>query len=163
MSEIEDRVLQIVIGGLRNMADELESIRKDRPQLNNEASVLRKSAPAFEEGVFDPELDIPPVVPLVSGDRLQRDWCGLILFGQLYALNQRRDRGATASERLAMAKAAGYADNRAWSGWPNTWHDDESGGRWIDKDGLGFLRHYYNAVSRTLPDDLPLPSPEDQK
>ncbi|WP_426516775.1 hypothetical protein ACPPVQ_18850 [Diaminobutyricibacter sp. McL0618] len=134
------------------MADELELLRNVDPESAGE----RKLAPMREEGVFDPEFDSAPVTPLVNGDREQKDWCGLILFGQLYALNRRRGRGATATERLTIAKAAGYTDNRAWSGWPNTWHDDEAGGRWIDNDGLGFLRHYYNEVRRTAPDDLPL-------
>jgi len=103
--------------------------------------------------MFDPERDTPPVTPLVDGDRAQRDWCGLMLWGQLVALNVREGRGATQEESVAIAKRAGYRDGRAWNNWTG-WRKGEDGGRWATAVGLGHLRQYFETVDRAMLEDL---------
>ena len=101
--------------------------------------------------VFDPDADTPPLQPAVEGNRAERDWCGLMLWAQLRALNVREGRGATPQESVEMAKAAGYRDGRGWNNW-HGWHKDDQGNRWITD--VGNVRYYYSAVERALPADL---------
>ena len=152
VSDTNSEVLQIVIDGFREMADKLDAIRRA------EITDAPRQQP-INVGVFDPDTDTPPVTPSPDprAPRIQQDWCGLMLFAGLWAWEVRRGRGATASERLAIAQSAGYRDNRAWTGgWTDTWEDDAEGRRTIASRGKEFLDHYYKAVGRTLPDDLAL-------
>lgn len=117
--------------------------------------------------IFDPEKDQPPVEPSLTGTREAMDWCGLILFGRLRALNMRRRRGASIDEQREIGLAAGCQGRHGFSGWPWTWVDRDDG-RWITDDddlsatdvaagrssGMAFLRHYSRAVGVKLPDDL---------
>lgn len=143
-------VIAAVVADLRRQADMLERL------LDDGATHALTEAARLE--VFDPDVDDPPVRPDVDGTREERDWCALLLWGQLWALNVRARRGATTPESVAMAKRAGYRDGRAWNSWSG-WRKDDDGARWVDlsqdgQGGLGALRHYYSAVNRALPGDL---------
>lgn len=156
-----DEALRIIIAGLRSIADDLE-------QLGERGGQPAAAAPLVPNKAFDPEIDVPDVKPVPNdGTRDQLDWCGLIFFSRLRAINVRQHRGATPQERVAIARAAGYRDARAYSGWTWTWEDREDG-RWITDDddlieedkakgrlsGVAFMRHYAEALDRVLPDDI---------
>lgn len=133
-------------------AEELTAIAAELRRLAARTEHLTKQLAGDALTVFDPEVDEPPVRPLVDGDRAQRDWCSVVLWGRLFAINVRQHRGATKEEVVAIAKAAGYTDGRGWNRW--TGWEERDGGRWALRGGFGHLRHYYEAVSRTLPFDL---------
>ncbi|MET4098564.1 hypothetical protein ABIB37_000801 [Agrococcus sp. UYP10] len=103
--------------------------------------------------VFDPTEDEPPVPLNLEGTRHQRDWCALLLWARLKALNVREGRGATKAESTEIAQLAGYTDARGWNRWSG-WVKDDENGRWVTSDGEKHLRHYYSAVGRRLPDDF---------
>lgn len=129
---------------LRTEAERLESIATRI----NDNQVEGTSLPAF-----DPGRDAPPVTPRVDGDRTQRDWCSIMLWSQLLAVNVRHDRGATPDESREIAKSSGYQDGRAWNQWTG-WTKDADGNRWIDETGRGHLAQYLSRVGRSLPEDL---------
>lgn len=152
----------------RSLADVLDALLQqtgDRPTMVRSTITSSHLEPG---SVFDPQRDRPPVAPAPQGSREQADWCGLLFFGQLWAINVREQRGATVSEQTAIARAAGYQDRRAFAGWQWTWADREDG-RWITEDdelspndkargrssGMAFLRWYAEAVGVRLPDDMP--------
>lgn len=141
--------IESAVRDLRRQADLLEQLLDASVEELGEVSGLP---------IFDPDSDEPPVRADVDGTREERDWCGLLLWGQLWALNVRKGRGATHSESVAFAKRAGYKDGRAWNSWDG-WRKDADGMRWVNLSqpgggGLGSLRHYYGAVGRALPADL---------
>ncbi len=137
-----DRIIEI-LSDIRAETEEIELI------LNEARAADQASLP-----VFDPGSDTPPVRPLVDGSRLQQDWCGLVLWASLRAINVREGRAATPEESVSIAKAAGYRDGRGWNAWTLGWEKDADGGRWITEDGMIHLRNYYDAVGRRIPDDL---------
>lgn len=136
------------ISNLRRQADALESLLLNDPEAVSDISADGKSP------VFDPDADEPPVKPDVAGNREQEDWCALMLWGRLRALNVRQARGATPEESREIAKAAGYKDGRGWNAWDLGWEKDSDGSRHFTEDGMRHLRHYYAKVGRSLPDDL---------
>ncbi|MFC0681762.1 hypothetical protein ACFFGH_28355 [Lysobacter korlensis] len=127
-----------------------EEHRHITARLNDILARVRGSARPDE---FDPEKDTPPVKPLVDGSREQRDWCSILLWGKLAAINIRQQRGATRTEVVQIAVDAGYKDGRGWNSWKG-WHDDESGHRWVNTGGSEFLGHYLGRVGRIMPADL---------
>lgn len=135
-----------------DIAQELAAISTQQRHLTARLeAVIEELHGSVSAPVFDPWQD-PPVQPLVDGDRTQRDWCALLLWGQLLAVNVRENRGATKPEVVQFAKRAGYADGRGWNKWSG-WKEDEDG-RWVTPAGVGHIRHYYAAVNRSLPSDL---------
>lgn len=159
--------LRAIAATFRSLADELDVLLDSSLDPPADSQASSQPAPHEPGRVFDPQRDRPTVTPAPTGAREQVDWCGLMFFGQLAALNVREQRGATVSEQLAIARAAGYQDRRAFAGWPWTW-TDRDGGRWITDDdeltendkargrssGIGFLRWYAEALGVRLPDDL---------
>jgi hypothetical protein len=133
--------IQEVINNIRAHVDRLEQL------------LAGDSSTTAELAVFDPERDTPPMTPTVEGNRSERDWCALMLWAQLRAINVRQGRGATPQESREIAKAAGYRDGRAWNQWGG-WKKDDHGNRWVVEPGMRALRHYYSAVGRALPGDL---------
>lgn len=130
--------------------------------LRTEAERLESIAAKISEGladdnarpiIFDPEQDAAPVTPKVDGDRTQRDWCCIVLWSELLALNVRQERGASPDESRDIAKSAGYQDGRAWNQWTG-WRKDADGNRWIDAGGRAHLAEYLARVGRVLPEDL---------
>lgn len=153
----DNPALQAIIDAHRELADKLEKLlaEPEAIQPSDTAEDQQQTTFTLEGTTFDPQRDQPEVRPDPQGTRAEKDWCGLLLFGKLRAINQRKNRGATKAERLEIAQAAGYRDARAWAGWsPPTWQDDENSGRWINEAGMGSLRHYYTQVNRVVPDDL---------
>ena len=136
-------IIARILSSIRSQVDELERLLNADGATNVDATMP----------VFDPDVDEPPVQPSVGGNRVERDWCALMLWGRLRCLNVREGRGATREDSVLIAKAAGYQDGRAWNKWTG-WVQDEDGARWMTDAGMGHLRHYYAAVGRTIPSDL---------
>jgi hypothetical protein len=142
---ISDSSLRAIIADYRLLTNRLEAML--------ESDSLDTGGP-IEFPVFDPETDEPDVRPDIDGTRAQKDWCALMLWAQLWAINKRQNRGATKLEVVEIAKTAGYADGRGWNRW--TGWAEASDGRWVVKE-IGVeqhLRHYYAEVKRSLPADL---------
>lgn len=153
----DNHALRAIIDAHRELADKLEKLltEPEATQSRDTAEDKQQTTLTFEGTTFDPQRDQPESRPDPQGTPAEKDWCILLLFGKLRAINQRKNRGATKAERLEIAQAAGYRDARAWAGWsPSTWVDDENGGRWLNETGMDFLRHYYTQVNRVIPDDL---------
>ncbi len=160
---VDPDALRIIIDSYRALADRLEALLDD-PAAATASPPELGPRPSPRGAVFDPETSVPPVAPMpTGGTREQADWCGLIFFGMLRAINVRQGRGATPGERTAIARAAGYQDARAYSGWTWTWQDRPDG-RWITEDddapaegrrsGMTWLRLYAETLNVTLPGDL---------
>jgi hypothetical protein len=134
--------LREIISEMRRLSERLEGLlKKDTSWLTEDAL-----------STFDPDIDEPPVRPRVNGDEVAKDWCGLMLWAQLQAINVRQHRGATAGEVVQIAERAGYRDGRGWNRWGG-W-ENHNGARWVTPVGLLHLRTYYQRVGRRLPDDF---------
>ena len=172
MSNVHLEAIRLISSSLRTTADQLDQLLAANSA--GAAPALVPPATPPSEGaasgvrVFDPETDTPPVQPKVVGTREEQDWCCLIFFARLLAINVRQGRGATAADQTAIVRAAGYQDRRAYAGWSWTWRDDESGRRWITDDhelseadrlhgrssGMAFLRWYAKSLNVKLSEDL---------
>lgn len=131
-----------------------EIIDTIRAQLHELEDALEPSSePSQPPAVFDPDTDTPEVAPVVYGSRTQRDWCSVMFWAQLRALNVRQARGATHDESVEIAERAGYQDGRGWNRWTG-WDKDDEDNRWITDVGMEHLRNYYQAVNRSLPSDF---------
>ena len=130
--------------------EELEAVSRRLRRILSASSDDDSSAEGLR--VFDPDVDEPTETPLVSGSRVQRDWCSVMLWSQLRAINVRQSRGATKEEVVEIAKSSGYSDGRGWNRW--TGWEDLDDGRWVTTDGMGHLAHYFGEIGRSLPDDL---------
>ncbi len=143
-----DKIRETVMT-LRQMATDLERlIQAQQPELG--AVVGPEDWP-----VFDPEIDAVPagITPGPNGNRLEQDWCSAILWGLLRAHNVRQGRGATKAEGVAMARAAGYLDERGWNKWDG-WRKDEDGNRWCNEIGVESTPNWFARIKRSLPEDL---------
>lgn len=132
-----------IISDYRQLTDQLERLLDETPWTSP------TSTTTLEYPVFDPDIDEPEEHPNVDGSRIQRDWCALMLWAQLRALNVKLGRGATREEVVDIAKSAGYHDGRGWNRWTG-WEEREDG-RWVTEVGMGHLRVYYEKVERSLP------------
>lgn len=138
--------------------DDLRQIASEQRALADRIDALLSGAAAADLGhehwpVFDPDVDEPPVVPDISGNRQQLDWVAIMLWGQLAALNARENRGASRAEYVEFAKRAGYRDGRGWNAWTGTTVDLHDG-RWVDRPGETHLRTFYDRQQRRIPGDV---------
>jgi hypothetical protein len=129
---------------------DLEDIAAQLRELAARVDLLAGTASA--SAAFDPATDEPTLRPDVNGTRAQKDWTAVMLWGALASIGIREKRGATLEEVVDIAKAAGYADGRAWNRWSG-WVD-LADGRWITPTGMSHLRTYLGQVGRTLPAQL---------
>lgn len=137
-----------------NIQDQLAEIAREQRALAARIDTLLSIAEGAQLDkaswpIFDPYSDTPAVSPNAAGNRQQRDWTSMMLWGTLATLNARERRGATRDEVVAIAKAAGYSDGRGWNAWSG-WIDLHDG-RWIDRPGEEHLRAYYERQERRLP------------
>jgi hypothetical protein len=160
---LDSDALATLVAGYRSLADQLEEFLK----VERAIPEARPATAMVSGAVFDPEHDVPPVTPKVHGTREEQDWCVIVFFGRLRALNVRQGRGADQSEQRALGNAAGYKGRVAFNGWTWTWKD-RADGRWITDDdeltgderangrtsGMGFLREYVKRRNVVLPEDL---------
>ncbi|MET4706038.1 hypothetical protein [Frigoribacterium sp. UYMn621] len=164
---LDSEALETIAASFRSLADQLE-ILAGADRADTAPYVVRAEHSFLAHGsVFDPEHDVPPVTPKVHGTREEQDWCGIVFFGRLRALNIRQRRGADTTEQKAIGYAAGYKGRAGFNGWPWTSQDRENG-RWITDDGdlteedkakerisgMAFLREYAKRRGIVLPDDL---------
>lgn len=106
---------------------------------------------------FDPLTDEPPRMANPTGTREQRMMAYLAYLGAIYAINKREDRGATPGEVARHAIRAGYEDGRGVSGFSNkggATYRAEDGTRWVNEDGVDWLKKLQNELGIDLPDDL---------
>jgi hypothetical protein len=139
------------------MIDESE-IRATIAELRARAERLEQMLDTEEEPrLFDPRTDAttPPVVPKPKGTAEEETYATLVLFLGLLSHEVDRGRGATESEARSLAIKAGYASNRAWSGWsPPGWVRDELGIRTLTADGAARIRACLDDINVVLPHDL---------
>lgn len=135
----------------------VDALAAIRLKLDELEVLIRESGAAQSHDdlpTFDPDTDTPPVTPLVDGSRLQRNWCSLVLWSRLRAVNVRQGRAATPEESVRIAKDAGYQDGRGWNAWTLGWEKDADGGRWMTEDGMIHLQHAADAVGYRIASDL---------
>lgn len=84
---VDPDALRIIIDSYRALADRLEALLDD-PAAATASPPELGPRPSPRGAVFDPETSVPPVAPMpTGGTREQADWCGLIFFGMLRAIN----------------------------------------------------------------------------
>lgn len=159
MSDLDQAIARTIVNGLRDVANDIEALLegKDSPATGQTGKV-------WGGGVFDPDVHLPPVKPTPSGadDPEGADWCGLLLFAGIYAINKRLGRRATRDEARNIVRKAGYRDLRGLSGWTTGGNDpvvdtNEQGEMKILPRGLKFLATYLERLGASLPADLVLP------
>jgi hypothetical protein len=157
-----DDVIKDTINTLRERANALEALLGDSPQ-----ATLAHLGTNPDRVVFDPDTDAPAIPGDIDGNRDARDWCAVLLWSKLRALNVRHGRGATPEESRDIAVQSGYRDGRGWNAWTHGWAKDADGNRWIEdkKDdsgdysedggwGMRHLNHFMDKVGYALPEDL---------
>lgn len=164
----DNEILTILATSHRSLADQLDELAERRrvaPDVPT-ASVTATGT-VVRRALFDPEHDVPPVTPTAHGTREEEDWCVIVFFGRLRALNVRQGTGADENEQRAIGNAAGYKGRAGFNGWPWTW-EDRKDGRWITDDedlseedqakgrlsGMAFLRQFAKRLDVKLPADL---------
>jgi len=165
--DLSTAALRIMIDGHRSIAEGLEKLLEEQKMaggaIEPTTGLIRR-----EPGVtFDPENDAPRVLPKSKGTPEEQQWCMVLFFGRLRAINVRQGRGATPDEQRAIGYAAGYKGRSGYNGWPWTYIDQEDG-RWISDDadlqaadvelgrisGMSFLRWAALQLDISLPTDL---------
>lgn len=151
-----NQLVAALIRAAQAFADELESSLNGTRASAAPAVRHRVSPAASAEDVqYDPGTMPAPYPADPNGDGRAEAMCLVVLFGQLYALNRRKLRGATDSERREIAQAAGYSDNRAWNRWvDDTLLRDGTGGLWLDAGGHRWLLERAADIGVALPPDL---------
>lgn len=155
MQNIEET--KALIKAARDFADRLEASLDGPPSsaatLADEVSYI---APGTSTPVlWDPEGNWTPVTPDPEGTREQKDMCVAVMFGRLYALNRREERGAIRGDLRDIARAAHYSDGRAWSGWGKfATERREDGAVWLTEVGHDWFLDYASRLPLSLPDDL---------
>jgi len=160
MDDSTRNALRTIADAHRALATALDSLLDDvAPRAAR--SIDRSQAPADSEHpvVWDPELNSPllPPTPEKSAPRAQQDWCSLAYLGGIYAINKRYNRGATPTEVRDYAIKAGYQDGRAvtaWSKGKGSTQNDEAKQRWINADGVGYVKKLSAELGVSLPPDL---------
>lgn len=156
---MDTSIARELIAATRELANALEaSLDAGEASLEQTVDADRTSEMPF---FFDPERDKIPFAPKVVGTRREEDLCCLIMFGRLYAINVRLGRGATRTELREIAKAAGYADARAWAGWSKyATQRDADGQLWATEEGHAeWVRKMAARLNFVLPDDISTWSP----
>lgn len=145
---MDETAARELIRTARQLADTLEL---SLPPAEDETAYGRMS-----DGQFDPEFDAPPFAPDPRPDapERQRDLAVIILFGRLYAINARREREAERRDLVAIAKAAGYTDGRAWNRWSSEFVEREGAGKVLTETGHALLLERARRQDIVLPEDL---------